>query len=161
MFDHIYHLVNSPSAFLRGRRSFNTGRSSSIQILGVSHHSRQRHKKHITIWCLQSTTEIIFSTDNKTVWMLSLFTWGTAGLWCCWLLLSFFPSLSVSLLALSAVKPLPWWWSCSVDILYLQFIIVRINKAPQKLFIPPRRTTVTPQSKMHPIKGPHLRVKIV
>lgn len=46
-------------------------------------------------------------------------------------------SLSVSLLALSAVKSLPWWLSFSVDILYLQFIIVKINQDPQKRFIPP------------------------
>jgi len=56
-------------------------------------------------------------------------------------------SLSVSPLALSAVKSLPWWLSFSVDILYLQFIVVRINQDQQKLFIPPGRTTVTPQSK--------------
>ncbi len=124
------------------------GWSSSIQPHQVSHHSHQHHKIHSPYSAFCPLQEIIFSTDNITVSILSAFARvragaeGAAG--------SLFVCVSVhgcvclcvclqwghhaSVLALFAVTPVPWRWECNFsDIPYLQFIMRSINQPQHKI----------------------------
>lgn len=60
-------------------RHLNMGRSSSIQPRQVSHHSHQHHKNISPYGAFSPLQEIIFSTDKKTVSMLSVSSQLKAG----------------------------------------------------------------------------------
>ncbi len=159
--DHIYHLVNSPSPFLRGRRSFNTGRSSSIQILGVSHHSRQRHKK-----TYHHMVPSVHYRDHIFNWQQNCLDVISVHIANCRLVVLLVAAVFLSL----PFCLYPGLVCCQASTLVVElfcghslFAVYHFEdkSSPTEALYSPRRTTVTPQSKMHPIKGPHLRVKIV